>query len=214
MEAIIDTIINRDFIGFQKLWNSQKNESTEYERQCLLLEILNLYRYNTKYDFFKKVFDEILKTKTSLDFSIDCWAPTFLSQVVNQCSKKLLMYFVDKGANINFVGDSFLFLNEKEREFEDEFSRYQTCLDFANLKFADKLSVDYNFSAPDIDIDEVRQQGDLLENVTISAAHYYDLLEQSIYFQDLIHLDRLREYLINSGAKTYEELKKKNNGNV
>ena len=206
---LLTAIENRNFIEFQECWHSKKNESTENERQLLITEILDDFYQKSDFSFFVKVFDEILKTKTSLDFAIDHWAPSFLSLAVHKCSKKLFMYFLSKGANINFIADSFLFLDENEKDCEDELLRYDTCLDFADLKLGDKLSVDYNFSAPDIDIDELKQNESSKEIVSISKDHYFNLLEQSIYLQDIVHLDRVRDYMISSGAKTYEELKNK-----
>ncbi len=203
-------IENLDFIQFQNQWNLTKNESTEKDRQKLLLKILDYHYHKTNFSFFVKVFDEILLKQTSLDFNIDHWAPTFLSLSVQKSSKMLLQYFLRKGANINFTGDTFFEYSQKEIENESEnIERYSTCLDFANLKYGDMFSVDYNFSPPWDDIEERRHNEDPHEIISMTKAHYFDLVEQSIYLQDLIHLDRVRDYLIACGGKTYEELKNK-----
>lgn len=203
-------IENLDFVQFQNEWNLTKNESTEKDRQKLLLKILDYHYHKANFSFFVKVFDEILLKQTSLDFNIDHWAPTFLSLSVQKSSKMLLQYFLRKGANVNFIGDTFSEYSQKEIENESEnMERYTTCLDFANLKYGDMFSVDYNFSPPFYDIEERKHNENASDKITITKGHYFDLVEQSIYLQDLIHLDRVRDYIINSGGKNYEELQNK-----
>lgn len=199
-----------DFIEFQLQWDLVKLQSTEIDRQKLLLEILDYHYHKANFSFFVKIFDEILKIKTSLDFSIDHWAPTFLSLTVQHSSKMTLQYFIRKGANINFVSDTFFNYSEKEKEQEaDSYGRYQTCMDFANTKYNDMFTCDYHFAPPWNDIEERRHNEDPQEVISITKGHYFDLVEQAIYLQDLIHLDRVRDYLIDLGAKTYEEIKNK-----
>lgn len=204
---LIQSIQNKDITTF-KLEFSKQN-LTENERQLLIVEILDNYYHKANFSFFVKVFDEILKSKTSLDFNIDHWSPSLLSLAVHKSSKMLFQYFLRKGANVNFVADSFCFLTEKEQKFEGEDNRYQTCLDFANTKYGDMLGCDYNFSPPFDNVEERRQNEYSSDSITISKGHYFDLVEQAIYLQDLIHLDRVRDLIIYSGGKTYLKLNKK-----
>ncbi len=209
---IIGQIEKLDFIEFQKEWNLIKSQSTENERQLLLVEILENHYHKANFSFFVKVFDEILKLKTSLDFNIDHWAPTLLSLAVHQSSKMTFQYFIKKGANINFIGDKFFNYTESEieNELESELNdRFETCLDFADTKYNDMFTCDYNFSPPFFDIEERKHNENEKDEIVISKGHYFDLVEQSIYLQDLIHLDRVRDYIIGLGGKTYEELQKK-----
>ncbi len=203
-------IENLDFVQFQNEWNLIKSQSTENERQLLLVKIIENYYHKANFSFYVKVFDEILHIKTSLDFNIDHWAPTLLSLAVHHSSKMTFQYFIRKGANINFIGDSFFNYTESEIENESELNdRYASCLDFANLKYSDMFSCDYNFSPPFFDIEERKHNENANDEIVISKGHYFDLVEQSIYLQDLIHLDRVRDYIIDSGGKTYEELQNK-----
>lgn len=201
-----------DFIEFQLKWDLIKLQSTEIDRQKLLLEILDYHYHKANFSFFVKVFDEILKIKTSLDFSIDHWAPTFLSLAVQNSSKMLIQYFIRKGANINFIGDRFFNLTNAEIENETESeheNRFNTCYDFANTKYCDMFSVDYNFCPPWDNVEERKQNESSNEQITISKGHYFDLVEQSIYLQNLIHLDRVRDYIKSVGGKTFRKLNKK-----
>lgn len=182
---------------------------SEKERQLLIVEILDNHYHKANFSFFVKVFDEILKSKTSLDFNIDYWYPSLLSLAVHKSSKMVFQYFIRKGANVNFISDSFSFLSENEQKNEDEDNRYQTCLDFANTKYSDMLGCDYNFSPPFDNVEERRQNEYSSDPITITKGHYFDLVEQAIYLQDLIHLDRVRDLIIDSGGKTYLELNKR-----
>ena len=158
------------------------------------------------------ILDEIIDSKVSLDFIVDHWAPTFLSLAVYRTSRQLFDYLVRKGANINFIGDSYAFETEEaiKREVgENGFERYATCLDFAETKLADALTTDYNYSVPE----EIENYGawldfDRNEEITIKKQDYYYLLEQSLYLRDLIHTDRLVDHIKSLGGKTYEQLNK------
>ncbi|MCO5233093.1 MAG: hypothetical protein M9888_05100 [Chitinophagales bacterium] len=75
---------------------------------------------------------------------------------------------------------------------------------------ADSLTVDYNYSVPDTkDYITSWQDIDDNEGVTIKKQDYYYLIEQSQYLHDLIHTNRLVEYIKSLGGKTYNQLTEK-----
>lgn len=86
-------------------------------------------------------------------------------------------------------------------------------MDFAQLKLADKLSVDYNYVAFE-DINNIDKSFnwrdvDSSEKITIRKKDYLELLEQSAYLNELINTDKLVNYIVSCGGKTYEQLVKK-----
>ena len=52
-------IENLDFVQFQNEWNLIKSQSTENERQLLLVKIIENYYHKANFSFYVKVFDEI-----------------------------------------------------------------------------------------------------------------------------------------------------------
>ncbi|MAN60210.1 MAG: hypothetical protein CMC08_10280, partial [Flavobacteriaceae bacterium] len=160
---------------------------------------------------FKKAFDLIIGSKLNLNFNIEHWAPTFLSLVILRApSKQLFEYFLKKGADINFIGDTLAFEEGESLEFEKKhllYGQYQTCVDFAQIKLNDLLTTDYNYDVPDKKIEGHHTE---VENgeITISKMEYLYLHEQSEYLFDLINTDKLLDHIKNSGGKTYEDLKK------
>lgn len=209
---IIKAIESVNFAEFEKHWKCFGSHFSEKEKQELLTELLDNYYSEDKFSFFVKVFNKIIDSrKISLNFNIEHWAPTFLSLVVNKCSKQLFIYFCDKGADINFIGDYYAFETEEtiEQELKNSETRYVTCLDFAHLKLSDLLTVDYNYSAPNKD-KNINHWSDIDENemITISKQEFYYLIEQSQYLHDIIHLSRLIDYIKTVGGKTYEDLRK------
>lgn len=210
---ILQTINTNDILDFEKVWNGIKNDLNEKDKQELLTEILDNYYSEKKFNFFIKVFDIIIDSKVSLDFNIEHWAPTFLSLVVHKSSQQLFDYFLKKGANLNFIGDSYAFETEdtiKHEAIALKTERYATCLDFAENKLADLLTVDYNYSVPDTDEKNIHWSNiDDQEKITIRKRDFYYLVEQSQYLHDLIHTDRLVDYIKSIGGKRYEELKHK-----
>lgn len=189
------------------------SEMTEKERQELLVDIID-YHYNRKqFSKFKKAFDLIIDAKLNLNFNIDHWAPTFLSLVVlREPSFQLFEYFLKKGADLNFIGDTLAFEEGESFEFEKKhllWGRFQTCVDFTQIKLNDLLTVDYNYDVPDKKIDaDWRDVSDEDGNITISKREYLYLHNQSEYLFDLINTDKLFEFMKSIGGKTYEELKK------
>ncbi|MBN2730244.1 MAG: hypothetical protein JXR53_13550 [Bacteroidales bacterium] len=212
IDQLLKAINSHDILGFEKVWNDIENDISEKDKQKLLTEILDNYYSEKKSTFFIKVFDKIIDSKVSLDFSIDHWTPTFLSLAVHKSSQRLFDYFLKRGANVNFIGDSYVFETKKTIKPETkelDIERYSTCLDFAENKLADLLSVDYNYFVPDKD-EEIHHWSeiDCKEEITIRKIDFYYLVEQSQYLQDLIHTDSLIDYIKSIGGKTYEELKK------
>lgn len=186
-------------------------ELTEKERQDLLVDIIDFHYDRKQFPKFKKAFDLIIGSKLNLDFNIDHWAPTFLSLVILRApSIQLFEYFLKKGANINFIGDTLAFEEGESLEYEKKhllFGQYQTCLDFAQIKLDDLLTTDYNYDVPDKKIEG--HHADIEDGeITISKMEYLYLHEQSEYLFDLINTDKLLDHIKNSGGKTYEELKK------
>jgi len=209
-DQIINAIEIKDFSDFEKVWKTLGNGLTEIEKQNILTEIVEYHYSDKSFNFFIKVFNKIIDSKVSLDFNIAHWAPTFLSLVVMKASKKLFDYFLRKGANINFIGDSYAFETEETIQQEIEkfgMKRYSTCLDFAELKLSDDLTVRYNYAVPEVkEYFASWQEIDDKEEITIPKRDYYYLVEQSQYLHDLIHTDRLVDHIKSLGGKTYVQL--------
>jgi hypothetical protein len=212
-EQLIKSIEAMDFSDFEKVWADLRNSLKETDKQNVLTEIIDFHYSDKDLGFYVKVFDKIIDSKVSLDFNVDHWAPTFLSLVVMKSSRQLFDYFLRKGANINFIGDSYAFETEETIKRETEeigIERYSTCLDFAKLKLADNLTVDYNYSVPDTKGQITPWQDiDHKEEITITKRDYYYLVEQSQYLHNLIHTDRLVDHIKSLGGKTYKQLSEK-----
>lgn len=213
MTNLIEHIEQKDYEKFLLKWNELKSDLSEIDKQNLLVEILADYYNRDYFSFYKKVFDEIIGSKLNLNFNIDHWAPTFLSlAVLVSPTFDLFDYFVRKGAFINFIGDCYAFEYEetiKQEVEEMELERYSTCLDFINLKLADLFVVNYNFSPPSQEnLKKSFSEKEKMKKIIIGTDEYHDLLEQSEYLWDLIYTDNLKDHIVSSGGKTYEELKK------
>lgn len=207
-QQLIKHIENLDFENFQKDWNLIKEQSTQEQRQKLLLEIVEWHYHKANHKFLEKVFDEILKINTNLDFSIEHWAPTFLSLLVFHNNKMLLQYFIRNGANINFIGDSCYNLTETEIDANREFyePRHETCLDFAYEKYYNMLGHEYDFYPSYEPIENRRDEENVLEKIEITKGEYFDLIEQALYLQELIQMDRIVDYIKSIGGKAYDEI--------
>ena len=207
---IIKSVETKDIIDFEKVWTDLRNSLTETDKQKLMTEIIDYHYSDKDFGFYVKVFDKITDSKVSLDFNIDHRAPTFLSLFVMKASRQLFDYFLRKGANINFVGDSYAFETAETIKQETEelgIERYSTCLDFAELKLADDLNVHYSYYVPDIIDSKTSWQGiDDKEEITIKKQDYFYLVEQSQYLHDLIHTNRLVDHIKSLGGKTYKQL--------
>ena len=179
------------------------------------MNILEYYYYDKYFSFFVAVFDRLIYSKISLNINIDYWPPTLLCLVVNKASRKLFDYFIQKGAILNFVGDSMADLTEDEIKYEsisDVKCRYKTCLDFAQLKLDDMMSTDYAYYNSPQSKELMRSWIDMPDKeelMTIKKEDYYYLLEQSMYLRELIETDKLISYIKHIGGKTYEELSEK-----
>lgn len=208
-DKLLKTIKSKDLENFLVEWSILKNQLTEKEKQDLLLTVIDYYYEDDEFPFFKNILDKIIESKVSLNFSIKYWTPTFLSVAVNHTSRQLFDYLLRNGSKLNFIGDKYEGESEETIKQELEFvcSRYSTCLDFAGLKLADMLTVDFCFAkmswekVKDFDPDE-----EPVGNITISKREYLQLLEQSQYLHDLIKLDRLVDHIKSLGGKEYSEI--------
>ncbi len=134
----------------------------------------------------------MIGVKLNLNFNIDHRAPTFLSLVILRApSQQLFDYSLKKGANINFIGDVLAFEEGEGLEWEKEHlldGRFQTCLEFAQVKLDDLLTSDYYYDVPAKKIDkDWRGITDEDGNITLSAREYLYLHEQAEYLNDLIN---------------------------
>ena len=195
-----------DFDVFSAVWGNLKKQLTEREIQDFLCEVVEEYYTESHFLFFRKVIDKVSSALPSLDFSIDHWAPTFLTLAVHVNSQMLFDHLIEKGANINFIGDNYFGETAEVIQSEvDEMHlpRYETCYDFAVLKKADMLTVEYQFkqmSLAGVDINSIG------EEVTISKEDYISLVNQSQYLKDLIQLDKLVGHIKALGGKRYIDL--------
>ncbi|MDZ4758753.1 MAG: hypothetical protein SGJ10_11550 [Bacteroidota bacterium] len=134
IEPIKESIAKRDVASFVKEWALIKDTLSDEARQELLAEIVEFYYKEKYYSSYKRIFDLILYKQLSLDFNIDSCPCTFLCAVFDKASIQLMDYFLGKGANLNYIGDSDP--DAKEGEYDDEAAgylrqRHVTCLDFA-----------------------------------------------------------------------------------
>ncbi|MBK7147597.1 MAG: hypothetical protein IPH78_01945 [Bacteroidetes bacterium] len=207
---LIKAIETKNFSDFEKAWTKLHNRLTETDKQHLLTEIIDYHYTDKEFHFYVNVFDKIIDSKVSLDFNIDLPAPTLLSLVVLKGSRKLFDYFLRKGANLNFIGDTYAFMPEESTQpdiEEPDTERYSTCLDFAEHRLADDLVVNYRSLVIDIKEYITNWQGiDDKEEITVKKRDYYCLLEQSEYLRDLIRYGRLVEHIKSLGGKTYSQL--------
>lgn len=207
---MIQHIESKDFENFKSKWITLKEKLNEKEKQEILVEILIYHYEDREFSFFKKVFDLLLTSKINLNFSIEHWAPTILSQAIDKASTQLFEYFLKKGATLNYVSDTYLFETIETIKTETEefgFQRYMTCLDFAERKFAEMISIDYHYAVPKPkdkieNIDNIQED----EFLTVRKKEYYYLIEQSQYLHDLVHTDRLITTIKNQGGKLYSEI--------
>jgi hypothetical protein len=211
MENLYEHLENKDYALLSKDLDNAINKLSEKQKQELLSDIIDYYYEDKHFGFFKKLFDKIIGSKLNLDFNIEHWAPTFLSLVILRAPYiELFEYFIKKGANVNFIGDSWAFYTEEDKEIERKlqmFEQYQTCLDFAQLKLDDLLTVDYNYSVPENKLNLNWRESYLVDGeITISKREYLYLHEQLEYLNNLINTDKLKDHIIRAGGKTYEEL--------
>lgn len=209
-ELIIEHINNRDLDKFYSLWKEVNKDFAEEDKQELLTDIIDDFYSENEYLFFTKIFDQIIDSKLDLNFQIDHFAPTFLTLVIlNAPSIELFDYFVNKGADINYVGDTFAFYTEKEIEEEKElqlFPQYQTCLDFIEICIED-LEMYINMPALTQEVEELLKDK---ETITIkgnaSQNNDSEFYKEPNYTEDLAKTEELKEHIIKLGGKRYEEL--------
>jgi hypothetical protein len=211
LEKFLKPIEHRDLENFISLFNTYKNDLTEEFKQQLLVQIVDKYSSIREFPFFKNIFDAIIGSKLNLNFNIDHWAPSFLSLVVFKTpSIEILDYFVRKGANINFIADFYFFENEELIEQEEVLPRYFTTLDIAMRTRDDMLVVD-NFSYTYRSTEEFKgvenwRQMNCNETIEVNKKDYFELIEQSMYLQNLILIDELIDYIVLIGGKEYDEI--------
>ena len=203
----------RKYEEFCSLLEKNVSNLSDSEKQELLVIIMDSHYKTSMFSFFKKCFDVIIGTKLNLNFNIDHWAPTFLSLVLMKApSKGLFNYFIDKGADLNFIGDSLAFVDEKSKKSEMESlldGQYMTCLDFAEVRNEDLLSSDYHFGLPEGNLFEMEEDWRLTdenEEIIITKREYLYLREQAEYLKILVKTDDLIYHLKSKGGKTYKEL--------
>jgi hypothetical protein len=209
LDKLIQRIEERKIVEFKNEFIN--SNLTELEKQELLTNIMDYHYTIDEYSFFNQILNIIIDSKVNLNFNIDHWAPTLLSLVIDKApSVQLFNYFIKKGAELNFIGDSFYNMSLEEIEFENKYSeRYMTCLDFAHLKLNDLLTVDYNFIPAKIPKNIDLRAIDNEEIITISKSEYFNLIEQSQYLNELINMDKIVDHIKSLNGKTYNELKRK-----
>lgn len=182
---------------------------SEKEKQQILVTIIEDYYNHNFFSKFKKIFNLLIGDKLNLNFNINSYAPTLLSLVIQKApSYQLFEFFINKGADLNFIGDTFAFEDEESLKFEIEnysATRYQTCLDFANQKSADLLGNDFGFDVPNNKSLNMKD-----DNITLTKSEYLYLYNQSQYLFDVVNTERLIGFIKQIGAKTFEELEKDN----
>ena len=193
---LIEKINKRDFPAFQVAWENSVSCLSITSKQELLTDIVDL-----------------ITVDLCLDFNIENSAPTFLSAVAENASIPLFDYFLEKGADINFIGDSYAFETQETINLEvveNEIERYYTCLDFAELNVDDMLAIespDYENVIPEkISAEDIDKNGQIL----IDANKYNRLVSKVNYLQDLLSANYMINHIKKRGGKSYQELKLNN----
>ncbi len=208
-DKLLTLIKSKDLENFLVEWSILKNQITEKEKQELLVTIIDYYYEENEFTFFKNIFEKIIESKVSLNFSIKYWTPTFLSVAVNHTSRQLFDYLLRYGAKLNFIGDKYEGESEEtiKQEVRDDNDRYSTCLDFAQLKLDDMLTTDFDLAEMAWDkVKDFDPNEEPIGNITITKREYILLLEQSEYLHDLVKLDRLVDHIKSLGGKEYSEI--------
>jgi hypothetical protein len=210
IEKIFPALADKNFTAFDDQWQHLKASIKESEKQALLTEILENFYFEKYFSFFIKVFDKIIESKVSLNFNIDHWAPSFISLVAQKGSIQLFDYFLRRGADINFIADTYAF---DEEDINDSISfslgseRYATCLDSIQLKYSDDLTVHYNFPVPEESEKTIPwYEIDENEEINIKSRYYFCLVEQAQYLRDLIHTNRMIGHIKELGGRNYSQI--------
>ncbi|HOY30272.1 MAG TPA: hypothetical protein PKW80_00185 [Bacteroidales bacterium] len=212
--TLVKHIKSKDFDAFLADWEKFIVNASRRRIQNFLINIIDGHYNDFDFDFYVKIFDVIIDKDLPLDCNIKHYAPTFLSLAVDKSSRKLFDYFLQKGAGIDFIGDRYSFETKKfiKKEVGDDLMiRDYTCLDFAELKYADATSVDFDFKLPEEAVrhrcgDDCRSEKMKTIEITVKKCHYCDLLEQVEYLHGLINTGYLIDYIKSLGGKTYIEL--------
>lgn len=180
---------------------------TEEERKELLQEVVSFY-YKEEYAAqFRMAFDLIIGEELNLDFNLQDWAPSLLSQVLASAPYiELFDYFLEKGASLNFVADALFFYPEEEWETilqELPAGRYITCLDFADEVICHEAEHDF-------ELPPAKREGSYIvptiRTITIGEQEYLNLYQQAKSFHRLANLLKLRDHIIRLGGMRKAEL--------
>jgi len=202
---LIELIEQNKFKEFNTELRANIKGYTEKQRQKLLVDIMDCYYHRDMFLEYLQTFDIIIGKKLNLNFNIDHWAPTFLSLVTLRAPHKdIFDYFIGKGADINFVGDSCAFDKIKEVCI---LPRYLTCLDFIEFTFYD-FFLTFGYDIPKKKIEGHWTKYNNEDTITLTKSEYLHLHEQSKFLFDLIHTDKLTDHIKRCGGKTYNELNK------
>jgi len=204
-KLIIEVIEKKDIVSFLLEWKTAVAHSEE-DTRAFLCTIVDYHYKDDDSEFFFKVFNTILEKKISLDFSIDHYAPTFISLVAYNGSTVLLDYFIEKGADINFVGDRAFF--DPDEYSDDESGRFWTCLDFMQLVLDDTTLLDYDKIPFKIEIPDNWWHIGPDEKITINKRDLYELADKANLLDYIISVIEMTDNIKSIGGKTYEELNK------
>lgn len=208
---IVDLLEVQRYDEFLLVLEEIAKELDEEKRQNLLELIVDCY-FTRQYQLkFKRAFDLLIGSDLDLNFNVDSWGASFLSLVILRIpSIPVFDYFLGKGAVVNFIGDNRAFEDGKFLKEEDLNGRYETCLDFIELRLADLLLIDYSYTVPEKKINGYYTDSKIKgEKITITKEEYLYLHEQSEYLHTLIETGKLKDHIVRLGGKTYRELMRK-----
>lgn len=191
--TFVKSIKDNNFDKFKNEFLKQK--LSVIDKQKLLIVILENLTKNNQYSFYKKIFDLVIDSKINLNFiSNDFYSKPFLFIAVNFFPQiQLFEYFIDKGAKINF--------------FHIKFDEAETCLDFIQKYIEDTLVDDladgYYYKVAK-DYSKISN-----DNICVGKEDYVQLILQSELLYNLRDLTILKNHIIATGGKTYQELQNK-----
>lgn len=212
---LISAIENRDFDTFLSIWAVEKMSMDEKAVQTFLYQAF-CHRIELKnWSFYKAVLNEVVKTGVSLNFHIDDSCGSFVALLINTYSIDVIEFLIENGGDINFVADNqyFELESDKIQPYYDSFtafSRYLTCLDYANLLLQDMLCLENQYEkwASSIGDFSHSELSNNKETIEITKAEYCQLQDMARRYYHRSELYGLINYLKNNGGKTSLEIAK------
>ena len=211
---LLKTIKSKDLESFRSIWNSTHKDITDTDKLNLLSDIIQMkFDFDEFYEFHIKVFDLILGENINLNSNIryqDSRSTTILGLIVTHIPEldSTLIYFVNKGADINYLCDNFAFDEDCKIEKitkKVNFPQYQTCLDIAKEQ---RIYLGYNGDAIKDNFVEgaYYNMPETEEVVEVNIKKYNCLLDNSNTLRNIEAIEGMIAHIKELEGKTYAEI--------